>query len=206
MKQKSLLITLVAALLALPLTAGALPVSVNFAQVTTPIDITLPATGTVDQVTFSYDNSPAGGGSAEVNSSGIIGVTGILDPGPPPFERNNTLIIDFTGTPIPQIYYLLVTFSLPGMTADDPFGAMADLFYQGAFVSHVDVPVFQADPNGTITSAGPIFDTAFLNFSSDASLFLITDVTYEAVPEPGTIILVAAGLLGLGVLRRTKKI
>ena len=212
MKRISILITLIAALVVMPLTALALPVQIQFSNVGgTPIDITN-TSGNVpgDPVVFSYDNSPASGfGTASITSGGITGDTGILDPGPPPIEFNNTLTIDFTGAPIPVIMNLLVTFSMPGMSVNDPFGVMADFFNLGGgvgWVDHVDVPVTIASPNGILQYTGPnLFDYVVINFSTDAPFFEITDVTYEPVPEPGTIILVAAGLLGLGGLRFARR-
>ncbi len=207
MKRMSILVTLIAALIAIPLTAiaSALPITIDFSQTPTT-DITFPHSVTIDNVTFYYDNTPAGNGVAVVNSIGITGDTGaITNPGPSQVEANNVLTIDFTVTPIPQIYKLLVKFSLPGISKDDPSGAFADLFLLGAWVAHVDVPIFMADPNATVQYSGTAFDQIFLSFSADAPKFFVSEVTYTPVPEPGTIILVAAGLLGLGVLRRGKK-
>jgi len=211
MKRITVLITLIAVLVALPITVVALPISIDFSSVPAPpgfIDITN-TQGNVpgDPVSFYYDNTPAGGfGTAQINLGGITGDTGILDPGPPPIEFNNTLAVDFTGAPIPEIMKLLVRFSLPGMTLDDSFGAMADFYYLGDFVNHVDVEVLQADPNGTIqNTCSFIFDYVIISFSTDAPTFQISEITYEPVPEPGTIILVAAGLLGLGGLRFARR-
>ncbi len=205
MKLTSILVTLIAALVAIPLTAAALPITIDFSKTATT-DITLPHTATVDQVTFAYDNTTAGFGTATVDTSGIVGDTGFLDPGPPVVEANNVLSIDFTATPIPQIYRLLINFHMPGMSTTDPYGSFADMFFLGVPVGHVDVEVQQGDVPASMLYVGPAFDKVFMSFSADAPKFYITEITYEAVPEPGTIILVAAGLLGLGVLRRSKKI
>lgn len=210
MKRTSILITLIAALMAIPLTATAspLPITIDFSQTVTT-DITLPNHyAIINSVIFDYDNTNAlingnFAGAAQVDSTGVTGDTGITIG---QNELSNLLEINFVNRPVPQIYKLNIIFNLIGMTKDDPLGAFADFSLLGNFVNHLDVAVLMAQPSGVFVYTGPAFDLIQLSFTTDASKFHISEITYAPVPEPGTIVLVAAGLLGLGVLRRTRKI
>lgn len=188
-------------------TALALPVSVNFGNLIESKDITIPNPSvTVNGIEMTYDEFINGTGFAVVDSAGIYGTTG------------GTLLFNFITAPATSLemnYSLLDAVTDP-QSARISDGLTALFFGGGNYLGHVSTPAdfFAYDPMdptfgwafGTLSFSGPMFDQVAMLFSPDASLFTIDSVTYEPVPEPATFILLAVGLLGIGVWQYRKRI
>ena len=128
-------------------------------------------------------------------------------------------------------YNLALTFTIPvgtqsqtfslGLSGDGGPGANGDVFVSGLALTITD-PFHLGDVTlsnfrfGTVAGdTGSVFSNGTWDGSGQAShhLYLLSDVTYRptviptitAVPEPSTIALFGAGLLGLGVLNRRRK-
>lgn len=203
MKKTTLAISLIIALVVIPISALALPVHVDFGSAL--LDITN-QTQTVDSINFNYIPELLGSDLAFINPAdppygpltGIAGNSGATG--------NSELQLDFAAVPVTELQYLLITFNLPGLTVYD--GGEIQVFFYNAGSMFEGYSMSLADPitGGTLEHyASMPYDAISIYFTMDAPIFEITDIAYDKVPEPSTIILLTSGLLGLGILRITKR-
>ncbi|MFA7060786.1 MAG: PEP-CTERM sorting domain-containing protein [Pedobacter sp.] len=192
-------------------TALAVPVNLDFTSVP-GIDVTTSTTFTLNGVTISYDDGGSGTDFAHVGPSQFTGnsgpeLAGIIG------DTGGKLIFDFTtsATALNIGFTLLEAVSTTPQVSD----ALIVLYFydNGNLLGITTTPAdfFASDPtadptlglaSGILAYSGTAFDHAELFFSTEAaSIFAIENMSYEPVPEPGTIVLLAAGLIGLGVLR-----
>lgn len=165
-------------------------------------DITVstnPAGLTLDGVTFKYDNfgttldddygQPV---AALVDAAGVFGNT------------YGGLVLDFSA----PVTSLTVQFSLVGVAesesvADALFALLnngnadvADLAAAATFVPYDSGdPLAGGDAFGTLVYSGAPINHAEMYFSLDAPSFTVNGLSYESVPEPTTLVLVASSAL-----------
>ena len=209
MMKRALLGLLLAAQFAVAGGALALTIPVNFNLVNGTVDITNPNPPVlIGDVGIGYDEQGAGttafvSDSTGTYGAGIHGGTGIIAPGPPPVELNAAVQLNFVTAPILP-YILHLGFILDGPAMTDPIGLAAYFTLQNNYVAYLELPVTLNTPTTYDFPVG-VFDYVTLYFTADASLFHITDLAYDPVPEPSTMVLLASGLLGLGVLRFARR-
>ncbi len=150
-----------------------------------------------DGITFLYDYSGEDPLAAWLSNTGIFGDTGPalqFDFGlTNPTGLANSLLVDYTLLNVP-----FDPSSPPDLVTD----ALFVMFDTGDFVS--SNAAFVADSNGVGTATGqlsyqgPAFSQALLLFySPPTSFFDVSAVSYSPVPEPGTLVLLASGILGM---------
>lgn len=85
-------------------------------------------------------------------------------------------------------------------------GAATDVFFQlyndGILVHTTGSYTPTSVPTFVSSGFGGLVDEVRVNGRS--GYYVLDDVTYDAVPEPGTLLLLSAGLLGLRGIRRRK--
>lgn len=203
MKRTALIFSLIISLVIIPLSALAIPIHLDFG--TSTLDITN-QTQTIDSIDFSYTPENLGSEFAFINPlvppfgpmTGISGNTGA--------SGNSHLDIDFTAAPLTQLQYLLITFDLPGLTIYDGSEIYIIFYSGGGYSEEYGMSLTDPATGGTLAhyTTSP-FDAVSIYFTMDAPIFQITDIAYDMVPEPGTIILFASGVLGLGAVRLFKR-
>ncbi|MCX7010745.1 MAG: hypothetical protein NTY53_26465 [Kiritimatiellaeota bacterium] len=170
-------------------------ITVNFASVVTPTDITAPNSLTLSNVTFSFDNfginpdSTFGNpNNATVDEGGITGNTG----GALKFDFEQTaysLVMDFSvlssaALPLPVVDGMNITFdNLDNLTVPSTFYNV-----DGNAAGHLEY----ASATG--------FTHAEVYFSADAPYFNVSSMAY-AIPEPS---LLVPMLVGIVVLARRR--
>ena len=192
-------------------TALAVPVNLDFTSAPAPdIDLTT-TTFTLNGVTISYEGDGSPNDFAHVGPSQFTGnsgpeLAGIIG------NTGGKLIFDFTtsATALNIGFTLLEAVSTTPQVSD----ALITLYFydNGNLLGITTTPAdfFASDPaadptlglaSGILAYSGTAFDHTELFFSTEAPIFAIENMSYEPVPEPGTIVLLAVGLIGLGVLR-----
>lgn len=195
----------IVSLLALVFVAGAAlaaPVTVDFSVLgINSIDITRssnPNGYTLNGVNFWYDNQGSAADTASVDASGIFGTT------------NGLLAFDFAA-PATALNF---DFSLLGATGslDDGLFIMfknggndvADMLIPATFIPYDPNDLTQGgDAMGTLSYSGAAFDQAQMYLSLGAPYFSVSNLSYEPVPEPGSLMVLGSGVVGLlGLMRR----
>jgi hypothetical protein len=178
-------------------------VTVDFSVLgTDSINITAPDSYTLNGITFRYDDFGSGTDTAQLDASGIFG------------SAYGSLIFDFSTLATS----LNFDFSVLGVTqsSDDALfivfknggSDVTDMLVPASYVPYdPSDPTAGGDAFGTLSYSGAAFDQALMVFSPSAPLFSVANVSFEPVPEPSSLILLASGILGLGGLRsfRQKK-
>jgi hypothetical protein len=188
-------------LLAAPAQATA-PVAVDFSVlmvngVDTAIDITSPASLTLNGVTFSYDNFGAPINElgapvfAQAQAFGIFG------------NPNNGVLTMSFDVPVSELAFNYSNLSDAGIPVDDALVALLG-FSDGELNGVVVVPGNLNDPM-TFDYTGPAFTNASLFFAVEAQFFTVDSIVYTPAPEPASLLLFGSGILCLGVVRRRKQ-
>lgn len=162
-----------------------------------PVCSALTLNAGISTITFTFDNGSGTPGSPNENSASVtnVGIIGNYLSSPV-----STLSFDF-GWPV---YHMMIGFALPATTSSQDIGMQLDL----SNGDHVDVAAPLGGDGfavGSVTYTGSSFTQAQLAFPLDAQQFVVTDLSFDFAPEPGTFALFGAGLLGLGIARFRKR-
>lgn len=152
-------------------------------------------TDTSNGISATFSSSADAGGFViypsffETLTGNVLG-----DPGPAG-KDNLSLNIDFSQ----NLSFITLNFATSDLVTPSPFtltayengSAVGSTTFPGQFL-----PGF-AFPEGEIAFAGPAFNRVVL--SSTALDFAVDNIQVAAAPEPGTLALLGAGLIGIGI-------
>jgi hypothetical protein len=206
-------IAVLGAVLALLIVTGATRAStiVGMSGLASPVDITLENNSaglTLNGLNFTYDNYGSSSDYAFADASGIYGTT------------YGVLALNFS-TPVVG---LKLDFSVLGVTGPDPYALMA--FFPNAPNSDVTAippgkfvpynpsnPRLGGDINGTLAyqNLALPFNEVLLYFSpisqdvAPPHFFTVNSISYDAAPEPSSLILLGVGAIGLVAYGRRRR-
>jgi choice-of-anchor C domain-containing protein len=157
------------------------------------------STGTVDLITTYWQTPPGGGNSVDLNGNGTggLGVSNTFAT-----VAGDTYVLDFelSGNPdggANDTGIKTVEVDIGGVIQDFTF----DVFANGGN-SHGDMK--WAAESLTFTATGNLTSLSFTSLTDGFYGPVIGDIDVHPVPEPTTLALLGAGLLGMGAMRRRR--
>jgi hypothetical protein len=177
--------------------------------------------GSADLVTFNFDALNPGAGATSIGNymTGIYGAPVTVSAVGKPEAEGPGLLYNYLGdryiesepgsliNPLPHV--IDITFSTPITSVSFDWGMYLDAFNayaDGTLFFDQDYRVLRTGHLDTYTFAAPVLNLRFTDGGSgEVGIDNLVVDRAAAVPEPGTLILLGCGLIGIGVFRRISK-